>query len=432
VVIKLISIAVKELKIISRDPVGVAMLFVLPAVFILVLSVALQGAFSEVNVEEKFRVLVVNHDPGDFGPALMEALEKSGRFEVVTRIDGRKLTDEMAARQLEEGTYSITISIPKYAEQAILLERDEKIQIGADPVLSSAVVYAVKSSVENFVSMVMVETLLTKQRITEKKYAQFLADARSREKKIMGQSQDKLEPPSFEAHTQSTNYLSERGLLVNQSYISMASEDIKPNEVQQNVPGWTVFGLFWIAQMLALSIVNERQSGSYKRILISPITLTQYIVGKVAPFIIVNIVQAVFMFAIGAYVLPLFGCAELVITNVPALFLVTLAISVVSISFGLFMGSMSKSGTIVASVTAAVLIIMCVIGGVMVPKFVMPSFMQKMSLFVPQGWAVDGYQDILVRGYGVPDILPALGILMLFALGFFVIGMVRLNRLAKN
>jgi ABC-2 type transport system permease protein len=86
----------------------------------------------------------------------------------------------------------------------------------------------------------------------------------------------------------------------------------------------------------------------------------------------------------------------------------------------------------VASVTAAVLIIMCVIGGVMVPKFVMPSFMQKMSLFVPQGWAVDGYQDILVRGYGVPDILPALGILMLFALGFFVIGMVRLNRLAKN
>jgi ABC-2 type transport system permease protein len=184
--------------------------------------------------------------------------------------------------------------------------------------------------------------------------------------------------------------------------------------------------------MLALSIVNERQSGSYKRILISPITLTQYIFGKVAPFIIVNIVQAVFMFAIGAYVLPLFGCAELVITNVPALFLVTLAISVVSISFGLFMGSMSKSGTIVASVTAAVLIIMCVIGGVMVPKFVMPSFMQKMSLFVPQGWAVDGYQDILVRGYGVPDILPALGILMLFALGFFVIGMVRLNRLAKN
>ncbi|MCP4708252.1 MAG: ABC transporter permease, partial [Planctomycetes bacterium] len=165
---------------------------------------------------------------------------------------------------------------------------------------------------------------------------------------------------------------------------------------------------------------------------ISPITLTHYVIGKIIPFVFVNIIQAVFMFAIGVYVLPLLGCAELVITNMPALFLVTLAISVVSISFGLFMGSISESGTIVASVTAAVLIIMCVIGGVMVPKFVMPSFMQKMSLFVPQGWAVDGYQDILVRGYDVPDILPALGILMLFALGFFVIGIVRLNRLAKT
>jgi ABC-2 type transport system permease protein len=431
-VIKLVSIAVKELKIIIRDPVGVAMLFVLPAVFILVLSVALQGAFSERNVDEKFRMLVVNHDPGDFGPALMEALEKSGKFDVVTHVDGKELTEEAATQQLENGSYSIAITIPKFTEQALLLELDETIQIRVDPVISKAVAYAIKGSVQNFVHMVMVETHLEKNRITEQSYQQRMVRSRERANIMRGQSRDGAERVAFEHQTQSTNYLNDRGLLVDQSYIAMESEDITPNEVQQNVPGWTVFALFWIAQMLALNIVNERQSGSYKRILISPITLTQYIIGKVTPFVIINIVQAVFMFAIGAYVLPLLGCSELVITNMPALFLITIAISVVSISFGLFMASISKSGTIVASATAAVLIIMCVIGGVMVPKFVMPSFMQKMSLFVPQGWAVDSYQDILVRNYGVSDILPAIGILMLFALGFFVIGMFRLSRLAKS
>jgi ABC-2 type transport system permease protein len=394
--------------------------------------VALQGAFSEANSEEKFSVLVVNQDPGDFGPALMEALEKSGKFDVVTRIDGKELTEEVAVQQLENGHYSIAITIPKFAEQALLLERDEVIQIRVDPVLSNAVAYAIKGSVQNFVYMVMMATHLQKNRIAEQGYQQGIDRLPGRATDMTGQSRDSAERMTFEHQTQSTNYLNERGLLVKQSYIAMESEDITPNEVQQNVPGWTVFALFWIAQMLALNIVNERQSGSYKRILISPISLTQYIIGKVTPFVIVNVVQAVFMFAIGAYVLPLLGCSELVITNIPALFLITLAISVVSISFGLFMASISKSGTIVASVTAAVLIIMCVIGGVMVPKFVMPSFMQQMSLFVPQGWAVDSYQDILVRNYGVSDVLPAIGILLLFALGFFVIGMFRLSRLAKS
>jgi ABC-2 type transport system permease protein len=431
-VIKIASIVAKEFKIIIRDPFGFLMLFLLPAIFILVLSVALQGAFATENTDEKFGVLLVNPAGNPLGDGLKFALELSGRFTVVTRTNNRELDEEKARELVKNGDYSIAISIPNNTDEAILLERDETLEIITDPVLSAEAAYAIKSGVQNFVSMLIIEALSEKGHIIQKVFDQHMDKNSEQYKRVWGEST--LDPGEFvnEFETQTTNYLGERGLTVSQTYVSRGKGETQPNEIQQNVPGWTVFALFWIAQMLALNIVTERQSGTYKRILVAPIRLTHYLVGKTVPFLIINLIQAVFMFAIGMYISPLLGCAKLEVTNVPALALITVTISFTSIGFGLFMASLAKSDAIVASVSAAVLIIMCVIGGVMVPKFVMPSFMQKMSLYVPQGWAVDGYQDIIVRNYTTAQVLPTIGALLAFAAAFFIIGIARLHLTEKS
>jgi ABC-2 type transport system permease protein len=429
---KLAAIAMKELKIITRDPIGVFMLFVLPAIFILVLSVALQGAFSSGNKDERFTVLVVNEDPGRIGRKLIEVIEDTGRFRVITRDGDKALTSAAAVDLLRRGAHRIAIRIPEHAEEALLFERDETIEIWTDPVLSNEVAYAITHAIKNFTNLLIVESLFVKDRITADNYEKYIDRESPVYRNATGVST--ADPGAFsdQFQSQSTNYAEDRGLLVAQSYVARKGKAVFPNEVQQNVPGWTVFALFWIAQMLALNLVTERETGTYKRILVSPVGLPFYILGKTAPFLVVNLFQAAFMFSIGVYVLPLFGCHELVITNVTALAVITVAISLVSIGFGLFMASLSRSSSIVASASAAVLIIMCVIGGVMVPKFIMPAFMQKLSLFVPQGWAVDAYQNVLVRSYDTLDVMPQVGVLLGFAAFFFIFGMVRLNRLAKT
>jgi ABC-2 type transport system permease protein len=59
------------------------------------------------------------------------------------------------------------------------------------------------------------------------------------------------------------------------------------------------------------------------------------------------------------------------------------------------------------------------IGGVMVPKLVMPPAMQDASVLSPMSWALEGCWDILLRGGGVADVLPESAALAGFALVTF-------------
>ena len=60
----------------------------------------------------------------------------------------------------------------------------------------------------------------------------------------------------------------------------------------------------------------------------------------------------------------------------------------------------------------------------MIPKLIMPDFMQKLSFTVPQGWALEGFQNILVRGQGTGNILKHFSVLMTFAIVFFAFSLV--------
>jgi ABC-2 type transport system permease protein len=65
------------------------------------------------------------------------------------------------------------------------------------------------------------------------------------------------------------------------------------------------------------------------------------------------------------------------------------------------------------------------IGGAMWPLEIVPEFMQKAALFVPTGWAMQGFHDLITRGLGLADILPEAGVLMAFGIVFLAIGVWR-------
>ncbi|MBI4705416.1 MAG: ABC transporter permease [Deltaproteobacteria bacterium] len=198
-------------------------------------------------------------------------------------------------------------------------------------------------------------------------------------------------------------------------YLSSAATAVAPNAVQLSVPGWTIFALFWMAQILALNLMAERTSGIQARIMASPVSSLGYVTGKTIPYLLLNFLQAVVMFAVGVWALPWLGCPRLAVTGVPALALLTLAVSLVSLAFGLLLATLLRSTLLVAVLSAALLIIMGIAGGIMVPKSLMPPIMQRLSLLVPQGWALEGYLDILVRGTSAGHVLPKVGALLGFA-----------------
>ena len=55
----------------------------------------------------------------------------------------------------------------------------------------------------------------------------------------------------------------------------------------------------------------------------------------------------------------------------------------------------------------------------------MPDWLQTLGLITPHAWAVDAYQDLMVQGYGLWEVLPKTGALAAFAAAFFGIGVWR-------
>ncbi|MFN2228091.1 MAG: ABC transporter permease, partial [Anaerolineae bacterium] len=65
------------------------------------------------------------------------------------------------------------------------------------------------------------------------------------------------------------------------------------------------------------------------------------------------------------------------------------------------------------------------VGGAFIPAFVLGDFLNTIGKAVPHYWALQAYNDLTIRGLGVADILPELGILAGFVAVFFVIGLLR-------
>jgi len=476
--IQIFSTVIKEFKLLLRDIPGLALLFLMPAMFIFILSIALQGTFSSPDKKEKLELLIVNDDNGKMGNNIIEGLEKTGYFKAVTKLKNNNLTLNNAKEELKKGKYRILIHIPENTTKALNFKNNAEILILVDPVLPNDFASQITNAIQTFVHLSIIENIgnisinifkdIKQKRINEitsqinnsnKKKTELLDEINEIKNAEMDEgvkeaflklaySSIKELDSNIKEFTEQLKELNEQdmdqneyvtlvkkntGLLVKQLYYYAESDtELFPTSVQQNVPGWTIFALFWIVQIISINIIAERQSGVFKRIMISPISTFKYIVGKLLPFFIINILQAVVMFCIGLFILPLFGCPQLIITNLWGIIILTICISLVAISFSLFIATICKTIFVAATFSALLVIILSVVGGIMVPKFVMPNFMKIMSLFTPHGWALDGYLNIFVRNYGIIQILPNILILLGFATVLFLLSLLNFKKILRT
>ena len=74
-------------------------------------------------------------------------------------------------------------------------------------------------------------------------------------------------------------------------------------------------------------------------------------------------------------------------------------------------------------------ILMGAIGGIMVPKFIMPAAMQQLAALSPMAWALDAFHTVMLRHGGIADVLPGIAQLLAFSL-LSLVAAVWLNRRA--
>jgi ABC-2 type transport system permease protein len=144
------------------------------------------------------------------------------------------------------------------------------------------------------------------------------------------------------------------------------------------------------------------------------------IMGKMAPYLLINAIQVAIMIAIGVYVVPLCGGTALTMgDSVGGLVLIAASVSFSAISVALLIASIARTTEQATTIGGVLNIIFGALGGLMVPKFAMPGFMQDIANISPMSWGLEGFLDIFLRNGGVSDVLSKslsliiLGVVML-------------------
>lgn len=412
---QIIAITIKDLKVLFKDVGGITTFFLMPAMFIFVMSNALAGTFSS-DSGKLINVLVVNQDRGAIGATLAADLKSGGGINFETDWNGDDLTRDGAEKLIVDHERDMAIVIPSDFSASIENGSHATLELIADPATSDQVLGPVKSALIGIGQQAIAQSLMPIGIETL-----FAAINQSG-----GSVPAAVEPQLLQTASQNFSDSAANLLELKQTQPAGMHVEQFPNTVQQNVPGWTLFGVFFIAQALAISILDEKRIGSFRRLLAAPMSRATILLGKLSAHMILNLIQIVLMFAVGVFILPLTGLPQLTLGDHPeGLILVSICASLAANGLGLLLASLGKTAEQIGGLSSLLVVTLAAIGGVMVPRFVMPQFMQTLSFISPHAWALNAYQDILVRGYGVAQILPECGALLVFAAVFFGIALWR-------
>jgi ABC-2 type transport system permease protein len=198
----------------------------------------------------------------------------------------------------------------------------------------------------------------------------------------------------------------------------LASGDLsgRANASQLSVPAWLIFGMFFVALPMAGGFQREQQSGALLRFRALDLSLATLALSKLLPYFAINLVQFALLLAIGVHGLPLLGLQGLSLPGSPAAYaLLAINLSLATCGLGLLLAALARSAEQALLLGGGINIILAALGGIMVPKSVMPAAMGQLAEVSPMSWALDAFLTLLVGQGSLADIAPYCFRLLLMA-----------------
>ncbi|EQD52834.1 ABC-2 type transporter [mine drainage metagenome] len=379
------ALARKEWKLLIRDWHALLLLFVMPAVFILVMSLAFQNKYAE-RQGASIHYYLVNQDKSPASVALVKDLNLLKNF----KMELFQGPPSVLSEQVQRGHAQFMVRIPNRFGRAMLGRDPLPVQMVAGPTVEPAIYNLFEQTLRGVLLRVYLKQLLAPVKAMQPELdLEFLSKLHF---KIAGK------------------------LLHGVSLYQVNGKNQRPSSVQQNVPAWLVFAMFFIAIPLSTTWVQERQQGTYLRLCSMGVSAKALLLGKMLPYLAINLMQVVLMLLVGVLVVPWFGGEPLMLGHTPfGLCLVSVTISFASVSYALLIANLVSTSEQATIITGVGNLLMAAVGGVMVPRFLMPPLMRSFSMFSPMSWGLEGFLDVFLRRDGLRPIALQLLWLLLFS-----------------
>ena len=427
---KIWAIAVKEAKEILRDVGGLIMMFVVPLMLIVVFNYSMGGAFSSGR-DNPLRVPVANLDKGELGAQLIARLDASEWIAVERyRAGGGEqtpLTREDATALVEGGRRNQALIIPEDFSEKVAAGEEVELELIVDPGVPSQYTGPVEGALQGALFSVVLPAQM-KSEMPKRIEEQMGSFERDLGFPIPPAVREQITPERiyerFIAGGEGGGFFSMDADSLIAKVKKQAPPSVKrekfPSVYQQTASGNTVMFVFFIVMFIGSSFLDEKHNGTFRRLLAAPVGRYAILAGKLLPALLLNCLQVAVMFTVS---IVWFGID---LGNSPlGVVLITICLSLCACGLGLLVATLFRTQTQLSGMGVLIVLVSSAISGAMIPRFIMPSFMQQLSLIVPQTWAIEGYIGILARGAGLADVLPNCGVLLLFAAAFYIVAIWR-------
>jgi len=399
----------KDLLILTRDKIGLLVMFAMPILLAIVITSVQNSTFELVN-DNKLAMVLCNKDSGESGRQLVAAIRKIGMFD----IDSVSSTesDDAIKNDMREKDAMVAIIIPqdfsaKLSAKAETIAAKALNDLGVNDDSSA-------KAAENVTPITFYYHPVMQQSFRQSIQGALRSALQIVENKKILQTvylslNDKAMPDSLE------NEMINNQVRVNEIPVSRDGSRNIPNASQHNIPAWTIFAMFFIVISLGSSVVREKQNGSFIRLKTLPTNYILSLFSKQITYTFVTIFQAIIIFSIGVWIFPLISLPAL---NIPhdifGLLLVTFicgwCASAYAICVGVFAGTQEQAN----GFGAVSVVILAAVGGIMIPSFVMPDSLKILMNISPLHWCIEAYYGLFLEGGKLSDIIT--NILALFAI----------------
>lgn len=373
------SIAVFELQRMFRDK---GMFF---GSIIMVVSFMLFMGLTFHNKDSlRVPVAVVNEDQGEYAKLLLEQLQSNDSLDL-------RLTDRDAAvKDIQNSVAAVGFVIPP--EFSARLERGSSVSLQEIKLGENREAVAVREIIDNHIKNIQA--------------AYVAAEAANIVKADGGQSDAAF-----------TSILKELG---NSSSIAVKSEylktvNVKAKEHAANV-GYVVFFIMLTGVYTMSSILKEKKEGTLGRLLATAANRFEILTGHFLGVFIQSFIQVTLLVVLTSVLFKTYWGSSYLL-----LFAVICAFLFAVMGLGAMLSGLVKTYTQLDALAPMIIIPTSMLGGAFWPVDIMPDFMQKIALFIPQYWALDGI-NALVNGGGGSEVLLPVMVLLGFAVVFLGVG----------
>lgn len=419
---KLLATIQKDVRILLRDKTGLLLIFAMPVLLVLVVT-GIQSSNFDVTHKNTLSISVCNKDTGFISREFIDALDSTGLFNLTfyRNVNEGQLRHDILKKNMagsiiiNEGFSQQILATSKQtagrALQSFGLEGDTATIISGNQnhlkfYYNPALQQSLKASVEG--SVLSALQIIQSQEVLKQLYLAInevpLPDSL---KSQLLKNNIRLEEIPLTADKQATNL----------------------NATQHNVPSWTIFAMFFIVMSLGASIVREKLSGAFIRLRTLPTSYYISLLSKQITYLAVTFIQAVLIFAIGILIFPLIGLPALQLPDdVGGLIIVTLVCGWCAVSYALCVGVFAKTQEQASAFGSVSVVILSLIGGLMVPDFIMPQGFKSLSSLSPLHWCLQAYSGLFLQNGKLGNIAMNILFIIIIAVALQLIALLQLKR----